>query len=348
MPSRSANDSSRSTTTSARRLVWALDSHPAGSDEQGRSEVAIRLCRELAQFWRHSGFVAEGQRFLERALARAAESGGSVGSDVVRCLTSLALLLLQGQSARALEIARDSVAMARRLGDADEVARALNTWAVAEDEFGDVASARAHLEETIVIARRLSDPTVLASALNDLSNLVSEVGDLQLSLTLLDEALVLNEERGNVWGALLARYNRACVIRELGETDAARQALLELVKPVLAYNNASLNIHLAEDLATVVGRGDDVRPRFDCWAPPRPPGRGWPCRSRARTSRASSNTSSCCVHDSTTTPGRTSSTEARRSCSRTRWLPSNRASGTSPPIAWCPPSRSRPGSPRGR
>jgi predicted ATPase/class 3 adenylate cyclase len=232
-------------------LSWALADDTDGAERDERTNVALRLCRTLEWFWRHGGSFAEGRDYLERALER---SGDRSGTDVAAALTRLsALVWNQGSHRQARALALEAVAMWRDLGDPAELSQALSTLSASESELGDLDSAQRHLEEAATVARDAADRPQLAGTLNDLSNLESDAGNFHRAIELLDEALAINEEVGDPWGVLLARYNRACNLRELGELEESHQQMCDLLPSVLAQRDVNLSVTFGEDLALGVG-----------------------------------------------------------------------------------------------
>jgi predicted ATPase len=226
-------------------LTWALAAN-AGDD---RVPLSLRLCLHLAWFWRRSGYYAEGQQWLERAVAAA--DGDS--PDLAECLEALARMLhLQGETQHARELGATSVAMWRRLGHRVKLATALRVQAAAERQLGDAAAARRLLDESVSIAREANDRAELSYALGELSILETEAGNLERAVDLLGESQPISQELGDEAQVLICRHNIACALREMGRVDEARHIMESLIADTLKQRSPIMTIVLAEDYAAVL------------------------------------------------------------------------------------------------
>lgn len=225
-------------------LSWAL----AASDSIERVLLGLRLCLNLAWYWRRSGYYAEGQQWLERAVAAETES-----AELAECLEALARMLhLQGDTERARSVAATSVAMWRSLGDRVKLATALRVQAAVERQLGDAGAARQLLDESVAIARGANDRAELSYALGELSILETETGNLERAVALLDESQPISQELGDEAQVLICRHNIACALREMGRVDEARHTMEALITDTVKQRSPIMTIVLAEDYAAVL------------------------------------------------------------------------------------------------
>jgi len=202
-------------------LAWA--------PEQDDSAPLLRLAEALWRFWWIQGHLSEGQRWLERALARGQDAlPGAQAKTLIAAgrlawlRGDLALASRQLEQALALgpepfdrcealnavgDVARYQADYERAettLGEAIDVGRAQEDWfhlaaslhnlgTVALDQ-GDHERARAALEEGLVWARRGNNRYLAHSALLYLSRVAFEQGDYARAAALRREELAVQQE----------------------------------------------------------------------------------------------------------------------------------------------------------
>ena len=124
-------------------------------DERGQIEALLELSSMLYVLWLAQGLYREGQRWLERALAR---SRGTVSVARVQALAGAALLgIFQGDYARAEGLLVAGLALARELDDAVLVSAALSNAAFLCYRRGDYGRAEALASEALPLLRERSD-----------------------------------------------------------------------------------------------------------------------------------------------------------------------------------------------
>jgi hypothetical protein len=122
------------------------------------ADWATRLATALLPYWRRREHVAEGRERLTAVLGLEGVSP-SVRAGALYAAGLMAGEQADGEGTRALLEERR---LYRRLGDARAAAVAQNALGVACQQMGDVAAARANLEAVIHEARRLGDADNLA------------------------------------------------------------------------------------------------------------------------------------------------------------------------------------------
>ncbi len=181
-------------------LRWALD--------RGESETALRLSGALWQFWYVRGYLGEGSRWLEEALAGAglpergpagaAGGGATPGAVAVKALNGAGVLAhYQGDYGRAAALCGAGLALARRHGDRVGTAAALDGLAVVARSGGDYTTARTMYQEAIAIQREVGDRAGLAHSLRYLGVLLWAQRDCSAARPLVEQALAVAKEVGD-------------------------------------------------------------------------------------------------------------------------------------------------------
>jgi predicted ATPase/transcriptional regulator with XRE-family HTH domain len=101
-------------------LGWAIDC--------GDAELGLRLAAALAEFWRRRGYIGEGQRWLERALAQAPDAPPAVRAEAWYGAGNVARLVYSDVAERFFA---ESLALRRQLDDKRGIAESLAGLATA-------------------------------------------------------------------------------------------------------------------------------------------------------------------------------------------------------------------------
>jgi CHAT domain-containing protein/Tfp pilus assembly protein PilF len=106
----------------------------------------------------------------------------------------------QGDFRIALENYEKSLEARRRLGNKDEIARALNDLANVQQEMGDYERALALREQALALWKETGNQAGRADGLNDLAWVYQSMGNYPKALSSLLNARVLHEKIGDRWG----------------------------------------------------------------------------------------------------------------------------------------------------
>jgi predicted ATPase/DNA-binding XRE family transcriptional regulator len=198
-------------------LGWSLAHDP---------DVALRLVAALWRFWYARGYLREGRDWLGRTLAT---SAGPKTVTRARALNALGVLVWTvGDLQLALELQNESLSLAQELGDQWGMAAAAGDRAMIEFfQDGDVARARAAIEDLLSQFRALGDRHSESLSLAALGGFAREQGELDESTRLLQEALEIARERGDSGIQVLCLNNLAQTARLSGELDQAAALLKE-------------------------------------------------------------------------------------------------------------------------
>lgn len=160
-----------------------------------KAEVALRLATALVPFWDAHSHLIEGRQQLQRALALPAETVDPALR--MRALNGFGRLTgifadVDGDAswlAEADKLLRESLALARELGDSMGIACALTELGIFTRHRRDVARSRVFLEEALERFRELSDPDNLAFTMLNLGVTLGFAGETTRAIDLMSESL---------------------------------------------------------------------------------------------------------------------------------------------------------------
>jgi DNA-binding CsgD family transcriptional regulator/tetratricopeptide (TPR) repeat protein len=202
--------------------------------ERGETELGLRFGGALWRFWLAQGYISEGIRWLEEALA-----GGTsaLARTRVRALEGMGWLTeLRGDFERAEPTYAEMLELSRALGEKGSTATALNSLAVMAASRGNNVRARALLEENMAVLRELDErnPSTMAR---------------KYHVLYLMGYLALLVERDYARGTALWEQSLE-LARELGRNLEAGMALGSLsYAAVLQGDNERATAHAGEALA---------------------------------------------------------------------------------------------------
>jgi predicted ATPase/DNA-binding winged helix-turn-helix (wHTH) protein len=196
-------------------LEWSLASAE-------RAQYGLRIANALLFFWLKRAYFAEGQKWLERALA--------ANPDAPPVLRAWALLTLanmtffQGDFARTRALVDESAALARAAGDRFVTSFALGIGAIAELELGNLAEAERLATSGTDEGRLSHAPWVQGPSLACLAYTALHAGDAAGAGRRHEEALELFRAQGEIWATTIALFDLA-LLRIVQERFADARAL---------------------------------------------------------------------------------------------------------------------------
>lgn len=231
-------------------LRWAL--------EVGAGETPLRLAGALARFWELHGYLSEGQRWLDMALAQSGAATAEVRSKSLNGAGNLAAR--RGEFAQANRLFQESLALRRQLGDTRGVAIALNNLGLVAREQGDYLAARACYDESLTLKREMGDQRGVAIALNNLGLVTRDLGDDAGAHALHHESLTRFQDLEDTWGIALALNNLGRVARVQGDFPGARALHLESLSLRRDLGDQLAITYSLDDLGRLaLGEGDHKR-----------------------------------------------------------------------------------------
>ena len=234
-------------------LVWATTTTAGGGGPdlhiEARIKVGLSLLSRAGRMWTDSD-PAESRHWLETVLGAAA--GGAETAEVGICLFTYAdVLTWQRELTKALEAAKRSVAILRRLGDV-EVGSALMWLGVIHGQLGNAGASRSVFEEVVDMARQSGDAFLLGRALDRMSVLEAEDGRWEAALQLLRASRQAMEGAGSDYFLAIADHNIACVLRKLGRIEEAHELMSREIHNDARSSPSMDTLCGAEDYAAVL------------------------------------------------------------------------------------------------
>ncbi len=231
-----------------------------GALEREDDEMAVRLVAAFWRFWAARGYLTEGRRWMERALARAGNvpdgvrakaldgaasllrAQGDLDAARMQYEQSLALRRTSGHQAgiahslsnlggmardrgeydTARALYEESLAIRRAESDTEAVARTLINLGIVAQRSGDAAAARARYEESLVVARAHRHMQAVAHALTNLGAVAQQQHAYTDARARYEESLAVGRALGDNGAVGFALNNLGSVARQQGDYAAAR------------------------------------------------------------------------------------------------------------------------------
>ena len=192
-------------------LEWRLSSDRSSPD-------SLELAAALFWFWLKRAYLAEGQQFLERALARHAAVAPARRAQAVMALGNL--IFFQGDFERAERLLEESAALAHAAGEPAIRAFALGIGTMAAMERGDLSGAARRAAESAEAGREAGAPWLESFSLSYLAYQALNTGDVDRAGELHEQALALLRACGETWAMGIVLFDLALlrvVQRRYGE-----------------------------------------------------------------------------------------------------------------------------------
>jgi predicted ATPase len=185
------------------------------------ADWGLRLGTALFRFWEMREYLAEGRDWLGKLL----KLPGSATRTNLRARALFAAGTLAGEqrdypSAEALF--RESLDIARQLGDKLGAAVPLNALGVIAQERGELAMALSLFEESLVLFRESDDQKAIARSLSNLANVVKLQGEYTRASLLYAECLSIFQGLGDRAGVAWSMNSQGDVARDQGDFALAR------------------------------------------------------------------------------------------------------------------------------
>ncbi len=193
--------------------------------EREEPESALRMSGSLVRFWSVRGYVSEGRKWLEGALAIGEHVEASIRAKALNGAGWLAFM--RSDYERADESCGAALELYRELGDTRGAALSLHRLGQVASKRDNPAWARALLEESLALYRQVNDKGGLAYSLMVLAGVLdSQVEPAQVR-AMLEESLALFREARNKEGLAWSLWALGRVILSQGHLAMARSPLEE-------------------------------------------------------------------------------------------------------------------------
>ena len=229
-------------------LSWLL--------QRGDAERAAHLGWDLKWFWYIRGHLAEGTRWMERALAH---EDALTLTGRAKALTVIAgLVYSQGDLHRHAAFAEEGARLAREIEDRELLAMATYLGGHAAFVRGDLARAAALMGESETLYRTLGDEPGTGLALTVLGQIALAGGDAARAERLFDESEELLRVSGSWWNLTTNRSIRAITTEVQGDdaqTIALLQESLALALRLRDTQNAAYGLEGLAGALAMMGQG---------------------------------------------------------------------------------------------
>ena len=236
-------------------LQWLLD--------RGTQEQALRLAGALWHFWRLRGYLSEGRRWLDAALARERttrllDSEPVLAAARARALTGAGILAhYQGDFAPATALCGESLTLFRQLGDRPGIAIALHGLALVARSGGNYAAARAMSQEILAICRELGDIWGSASSLRYLGAVYLYGTNYTEARAVFEESLALFKQAGDPEGHAVALHALGIVSWNEGDNRTAWSLQAEALTAFRNLGNRRFVASALSELGRVAASSGD-------------------------------------------------------------------------------------------
>jgi predicted ATPase/DNA-binding SARP family transcriptional activator len=179
--------------------------------------AGMRLAVALARFWSVRGHWAEGERWLNQALAHPDAPSLPLALRARALNASAGFARWQGNLDRAQTLFEESLALRRQVGDLARISDTLHNLGYLALGRGDYARAQTLYEESLALCRHLGDTLGIADELHHLGLVAQENGDLGEAQTRYEESLVLRRPLGDERGIAITLHNLANIAHCQGD-----------------------------------------------------------------------------------------------------------------------------------
>ncbi len=184
------------------------------------ADTALRLAAALWRFWSAHGYLSEGRRWMEQALALPSGTGCSA-ARAEALFGAGRLAYEQGDYAAARELSEESLEIHRELQDRGSVAALLTQLGHVARAQGDYRTARSMYEEGLAIRRELGLRRDIALSLHGLGKVALHEGGYEDARSLLRQSLAIYREIGDEQSIAMALRDLAEATRGAGDPETA-------------------------------------------------------------------------------------------------------------------------------
>ena len=231
-------------------LDWAIHGEKSAND-------ALQLSSMVWRFWDMRGYISEGRRWLEEALAMEEDTEPLIRARALTAAGNLAVDLGDMEYANAVH--SEALRLRRETGDMRATAGSLSNLGVIARAQGDYKRAEELYEESLSIFWELGSDGSAAAVLDNLGFLALTQGKYERAEELHTQAMNLSRKVGDTQGVVIAFNNLGEVAQARGEYEQAeefyKQALelneeiADKVGAVGIMNNLASIKHLKGDQA---------------------------------------------------------------------------------------------------
>jgi predicted ATPase/class 3 adenylate cyclase len=183
-------------------------------------ETAARLAAALPEFWQVRGYLSEGRRWLDDALAKSQRCSDPLRAKLLNAAGAVARSQPDYLSAR--DFYQQALTLYRALHDHARVVESLHGLGWVAWFLGEAASARGYMEEALTLSRETGDNRGAARSLTNLGKMHDISGQPATARAQLDEGLALFRQLADQRGIAEVQHSRANVAFNVHDFSTAR------------------------------------------------------------------------------------------------------------------------------
>ncbi len=191
------------------------------SQELGTPTMECAALNRLATLTVHERFNFDQAKALLQQALQVAESNNDTTGLIETQWNIAQLSFYQFDVRSVITHGEHALLLARRLGQAELIARSLNVLALGKKEAGCWAEGEAYAEEALALYRQLGNRAMEADCLCVLASILLNTGRTQEGIRAAQAAYTISLEVENAWGQANASYHLAVGAMETGVYDEA-------------------------------------------------------------------------------------------------------------------------------
>jgi predicted ATPase/class 3 adenylate cyclase len=227
----------------------------AWSASTGEIETELRLANALYYFWIVRGYLTEGRRWLEGAIARSEGAPDALRASAIYAVAGFAYR--QGDYERSRALFESSLGLYRELGDELGIAMSVGSLANIAVGEGEYEGAMAGYEEACALLRELGDKSRVAQVVANMGSVANIERRFELARSLGEEALALQRELGNSEAATISLHNLGRIDLRTGRLAAAAELFRECLESARELAYPELIAYCLQDSSEVAAADDD-------------------------------------------------------------------------------------------
>jgi predicted ATPase/class 3 adenylate cyclase len=230
--------------------------------ESGDAEIAMRMIGPLEWYYNYTGLhIAEGRKWAEGALAMGNAPHLRLTEGRVKTLYGAAFLaFLQGDYPATRLWVEEGVNLAREIGHETYLAYSLQLLAMVKGFQGEVD--REVAEESVAIFRRLGNKWGLAFALFTIGDINLAAGEFEVARQQHEESLRSYRAANDIWGSTLPMTSLGRIAWFQGDYERARSLVEEGLKQRVEVSNKwllALSMMSLADISRCQGRYEEAK-----------------------------------------------------------------------------------------
>ncbi len=234
---------------------------------QGETALGLRLAEGFGLFWQRRGQMREAEMWLSRMLVVDAAAGARAAPLTVRsrALYAAAMLAMHlGRYDRAMALASEELALAKRTGDQADISKALVRLGAIALASGKEDQAATCFTESYAAANRAGGEDAQSLAMLYLGKIARKRGDVARASELLEACLVLVRANEMTWGMANALTLLGHLARQQQEYARAKARYRESLALYYGLGNATYTAWCLEGIAAVAGAEQRYAHAPDC------------------------------------------------------------------------------------